>query len=121
MSGQTQTPQLALDIRLSFSAGSDLVIDLDYIEQALSPAMVQDMAETLSKRLHDLNQLETELKQPKRFSHVATLDDDAVIADDYAHVEVGDYLANIQRNLFEQIPDKTALIYADQTISYAEL
>ncbi|MCA4211383.1 non-ribosomal peptide synthetase [Acinetobacter baumannii] len=43
------------------------------------------------------------------------------MADDYAHVEVGDYLANIQRNLFEQIPDKTALIYADQTISYAEL
>lgn len=121
VSGQTQTPQLALDIRLSFSAGLDLVIDLDYIEQALSPAMVQDMAEALSKRLHDLNQLETELKQPKRFSHVATLDDDAVIADDYAHVEVGDYLANIQRNLFEQIPDKTALIYADQTISYAEL
>lgn len=121
VAGQTQTPQLALDIRLSFSAGSDLVIDLDFIEQALSPAMVQDMTEALSNRLNDLNQLEIELKQPKHFSHVAALDDDAVIADDYAHVEVVDYLANIQRNLFEQIPNKTALIYAGQAISYAEL
>lgn len=32
-----------------------------------------------------------------------------------------DYLANIQRHLFEEIPDKTALIYEGQSISYAEL
>lgn len=121
VSGQTQTPQLALDIRLSFSANLDLVIDLDFIEQALSPVMVQEMAEALSKRLNDLNQLEIELKQSKRTSHVISLDDDAVIVDDYAHVEVVDYLANIQRNLFEKIPDKTAFIYAEQAISYAEL
>lgn len=119
--GQTQTPQLALDIRLSFSASSDLVIDVDFIEQALSPAMIQDMVDALSKRLNDSNQLETELEQPKRFSHVATLDDDTESSDDYQHVEVVDYLANIQRHLFEQIPNKIALIYEGQSISYAEL
>ena len=119
--GQTQTPQLALDIRLSLSVHSDLVIDLDFIEQALSPVMIEEMAKALSLRLNQLDQLKLELDQPKRTSHVGILEDDSVIADDYQHVDVVDYLANIQRHLFEQIPDKMALIYAGQAISYAEL
>lgn len=119
--GQTQTPQLALDIRLSFSESSDLVIDLDFIEQALSPTMIQNIADTLLKRINDLSCIKTELEQPKRVSNVVTLDDDADVTDDYEHIEVVDYLANIQRHLFEEIPDKTALIYEGQSISYAEL
>lgn len=119
--GQTQTPQLALDIRLSLSAQSELVIDLDFVEEALSETMIQDLADALLARLNDLTKLNGELQQPKHICNIAVLSDDADISDDYQHVEVVDYLANIQCHLFEKIPNKTALIYDGKKVTYAEL
>ncbi|WP_353173197.1 AMP-binding protein [Acinetobacter rudis] len=121
VAGQTQTPQLALDIRLSYSAQSDLVIDLDFIEEALSTRMVQEMADALEARLTDITQLKIALAQSQRQSNVQKLNDDLKIVDEYQHIDVVDYLAKIQHHLFEQTPDKTALIYDGQHISYVAL
>ncbi len=38
--GQTQTPQVAMDVRASYSDTGDLLIDIDYAEEALSLAVI---------------------------------------------------------------------------------
>ncbi|AOA57303.1 non-ribosomal peptide synthetase [Acinetobacter larvae] len=54
VTGQTQTPQLALDIRLSRSAEDDLCIEMDYVVEALSDHMVEQMLQALAQRISTL-------------------------------------------------------------------
>lgn len=118
--GLTQTPQLALDIRLSLSADLDLVIDLDYVEEALSEKMIQDILQAFQTRLNNTAMLESISDCSLQQSAVSPISDTTVFEDTFKDSVVDDYLTHIQQNLFNNIPDKTALIFDGQTISYAE-
>ena len=61
VSGLTQTPQLALDIRIQ-QTDAGVAIDFDYAEQALSEWVINQMLQTLESFLIKLSKLES-LKQ----------------------------------------------------------
>lgn len=119
IAGQTQTPQLALDIRLSFASNNDLVIDLDYVEQAISENTVDELRNALKTRIIELTGLESlentqdkpRILPPLEISEVSQL-----------HVpSIESYLERIERNLFNSSLHKTALVYNGKNISYEEL
>lgn len=120
VTGQTQTPQLALDIRLTLSDGADLIIDFDYVEEALSEQVVQDMLQALKQRLDQLAALQDLQDAPVQQSRVAALGDDWQ-EDVEGDLKLDNYLERIEAQLFQQTPDKAALIYANQKISYQRL
>lgn len=123
-SGLTQTPQLALDMRLTLSANADLMIDFDYAEQALSAGLIGDILNTLEQRFSELamrKDLSTALPiQPISSPSLESFIPETEITDEI-YPPINDYLSFIQSNLFTQVPDKTAIIYGEQFISYAEL
>ncbi|MBP6116064.1 MAG: hypothetical protein KA498_05460 [Neisseriaceae bacterium] len=53
-SGQTQTPQVALDVRASYAAAGDVLIDLDYAEAALSLRVVEGIREAMAAQIRQL-------------------------------------------------------------------
>lgn len=117
VAGQTQTPQLALDIRLTLSDRADLMIDFDYVEEALSEQVVQDILQELKQCLDQLAALQDLQDVPVQQSRVAALGDDWQ-EDVEGDLELDNYLERIEAQLFQQTPDKAALIYANQKISY---
>lgn len=120
VAGQTQTPQLALDIRLTLSDRADLMIDFDYVEEALSEQVVQDILQELKQCLDQLAALQDLQDAPVQQSRVAALGDDWQ-EDVEGDLELDNYLERIEAQLFQQTPDKAALIYANQKISYQRL
>ncbi|MFT4020082.1 MAG: AMP-binding protein [Acinetobacter sp.] len=120
VAGQTQTPQLALDIRLTLSAAADLMIDFDYVEEALSEQIIQDMLQALQQRLEQLAALPDLQDAPVQTSSVTELGEDwqEEAEDD---LQLDNYLAQIEQQLFQHTSDKAALIYADQKISYQHM
>ncbi|MEE3662012.1 condensation domain-containing protein [Brenneria sp. g21c3] len=50
-SGQTQTPQVAMDIRLSFSHAKELVIDIDYAIEAIDLNVIDVLLTSIQDRI----------------------------------------------------------------------
>ena len=49
--GLTQTPQVALDFRFSQNPQGDLVLDIDYAEQAIDAATVADILAAIERAI----------------------------------------------------------------------
>ena len=55
-SGQTQTPQIAMDIRLTFSHNKDLVIDIDYATEAIELAVIDSLLISIKNSIESICQ-----------------------------------------------------------------
>ncbi|MCL2897271.1 amino acid adenylation domain-containing protein [Brenneria tiliae] len=115
--GLTQTPQVAMDIRLLRDRHRDLLLAADYAERALDRTVVRDMLRAMARRIALLDDRAEPAPPPGRFI-------------DYRHYrrngDEGDFigsgfLARLAAHLFDSPPDKAAVRCGDRTISYAEL
>ncbi|MEN5299817.1 amino acid adenylation domain-containing protein [Brucella sp. TWI559] len=116
-SGQTQTPQVAMDIRFSVNAAGDLVFDIDYAREALDQAMVQDILQALSKAAHKIaasGEFAVSIRAITDLSHYC-FNNMSVIAQD------APFLRRIADHIFNADNNEIALICGEQRISYAEL
>ncbi|WP_068408936.1 AMP-binding protein [Labrenzia sp. OB1] len=115
--GLTQTPQVAIDIRLSAGSDGELLIDFDYAVEAVDGAVIQDMLTAIDKAVTTICEI-----GDFRFSSRDILDFDhyRFNAPEEDYVACG-YLSRIADNLFKQPPANPALIYGDRRLSYAEL
>jgi len=115
--GLTQTPQVAIDIRLTQDADKNLQLCIDYAEQALDGEQVQAMLDALQRRVVQMCQ-DSDLEiAPARFI-------------DYRHYRHNHgeaaftaypYLAQLAERLFNDPQPRAALICDEQTLSYPEL
>lgn len=123
MSGITQTPQLALDIRIHQTANNDIAIDFDYAEQALSDLLINEFLQTLEGYLIQLSEIDDSEKialpsvDVKKTAEIALPWQDLKADSE----QVQDYLTQIKQNLYDNHIENTALIYDDKAISYREL
>ncbi|MFK3779678.1 amino acid adenylation domain-containing protein [Agrobacterium sp. NPDC089420] len=115
--GLTQTPQVALDFRFSQNPAGDLVLDIDYAEQAIDAAMVADILAAIERAI-------TGIADSGSFAFDAN---DIV---DLSHYRLnGDemsfvcppFLERIAGHLFEGDTSRTALISGKRHVSYGEL
>lgn len=113
----TQTPQVAIDIRLSAGSGGALQIDLDYAVEAIDGAVLRDMLSAIDKAMTTICETGA-----FRFSSRDILDFGHyrfnTTEEDY--VACG-YLSRIADNLFKKPPENPALIYGERRLSYADL
>lgn len=126
-SGLTQTPQLALDIRLSLSADNRLVMDLDYATDALSTSFIEQFAatlETIFLNAAAVDRLSKALVDSFMTANSLT-SDNSPPASKTDHetdtVAIEDYLGKISSNLWTTIPHKAAIIFGDTAIYYETL
>ncbi|MBX8827642.1 AMP-binding protein, partial [Ochrobactrum sp. SFR4] len=108
---------VAMDIRFSVNAAGDLVFDIDYAREALDPAMVQDILQALSKAAHHIaasGELAVRMREITDLSHYC-FNNMPVTAQD------APFLQRIADHIFAAGNSKTALIYGQKHISYAEL
>jgi len=115
--GLTQTPQVAIDIRLSASSKGDLLIDFDYAVEAVDGALVQDVLTAIDKavtRICETGDFRFSGRDILDFSHYRF----NAPEEDYA---VCGYLSRIAENLFKAQPENPALIYGARRLSYADL
>ncbi|MEE4408207.1 MULTISPECIES: amino acid adenylation domain-containing protein [unclassified Serratia (in: enterobacteria)] len=115
--GLTQTPQVAIDIRLTQDADKNLHLCVDYAEQALDGEQVQAMLDALQRRVVQMCQDGDLEIPPARFI-------------DYRHYRHNHgetaftaypYLAQLAERLFTDPQPRPALICDEQTLSYPEL
>jgi amino acid adenylation domain-containing protein len=115
--GVTQTPQVAIDIRLTQDADKNLLLCVDYAEQALDGEQVQAMLDALQRRVMLMcQQGELEIA-PSQFI-------------DYQHYRHNHsettysaypYLAQLAERLFNDPQPRPALICDQQTLTYPQL
>jgi amino acid adenylation domain-containing protein len=123
ISGITQTPQLALDIRIRQTANNDIAIDFDYAEQALPAMVVSQMLQTLEQHLLTLSKASSldHVNSPSlvvpNTMHACNLPQQI----DEVEPVVEDYLAKISEHLYGDNNNNTALICDEKAISYREL
>ena len=123
VTGVTQTPQLALDIRIRQTANNDIAIDFDYAEQALSSLVISQILQTLEQylltvsKIADLQQLNLPNLYAKGPHEVISQGEEEVVREPV----VENYLIQISENLYRDQNDKTALIFDDKLISYQTL
>ncbi|MFB2532072.1 AMP-binding protein [Paracoccus sp. p3-h83] len=111
--GLTQTPQVALDVRLSLTPGGDLRIDLDHAEAAVSVALAQDIAQTIRRALATL---------VGRDALILTGPDLAPPPPAIAPAPpTPDWLGDIAHNLWGAPPDRPALWHQGQATTFAAL
>lgn len=118
VTGITQTPQLALDIRISQTADHHIAIDFDYAVQALSALVIKQMLTTLRQYLSDLADMESlEQMRAPRFVKADTAQQGATGFE----VRVENHLQRIQQHLYAENNQHTALIFDGNHISYSTL
>jgi amino acid adenylation domain-containing protein len=115
--GLTQTPQTAMDIRLTLDERDNLVLCIDYAEEALDPALVRDLLHAMGRGL-------------EKVARSGVLDLQAADVLDLAHYRhnggeedfvCSGFLQRLAQNLFETRADKAALICGEERISYGRL
>ncbi|CAI1014899.1 amino acid adenylation domain-containing protein [Serratia entomophila] len=115
--GLTQTPQVAIDIRLTMDSEKNLLLCVDYAEQALNGEQVQAMLAALQRRvLLACQNGELEIA-PARFIDLAHYRHNGGEADAAPYP----YLAILAERLFDARPPQTALICGERRLSYGEL
>ena len=116
--GLTQTPQVAMDVRFSRNGDGGLVFDIDYVRDALEPAMVADILDALERAVRVVST-----------SGALALEAGSII--DTRHYSLSDpgvaepgqdaFLATIAERLFDDRNQATAIISGEQRITYSEL
>ncbi|WP_104399533.1 amino acid adenylation domain-containing protein [Vibrio penaeicida] len=113
-SGVTQTPQVALDIRLNFDESKNLVLSFDYAVDALDKQVVVSILESIER--HVLSVCEN-----KHFDvaprEVVNLDHYKLNCDP-SDFECSRFLAKIAKNLGGDASSDIAVICGDRQISY---
>lgn len=115
--GLSQTPQVALDVRLGLSPAGDLVIDMDFAREALPGAVVSAMLAALDRAIVlvcERGELEFQRREVLDLGHywgnACTSECPGL-----------DYLQRIADHLFVGQNERTALICDGARMSYAEL
>ncbi len=115
--GLTQTPQVALDIRLMHDEQRNLLIIADYVEQALSPENVRDMLSAIRQRMLCVvsqGLLDVPVREAMNYRHYrANSPSSAAVADDF--------LGRIAENLFSGARDGVALICGKEQLRWQAL
>ncbi|SHM95008.1 AMP-binding protein [Roseibium suaedae] len=113
----TQTPQVAMDIRLSLAPDGGLSIDIDYAVEALDRAVIEDILSALDKAVTQICEsgaLHVEARCILDLGHYRFNEAE----DQYAP---GFSLQKIADHLFTAASGQTALIHGSDRISYKEL
>ncbi|QUG73800.1 amino acid adenylation domain-containing protein [Erwinia sp. E602] len=114
--GLTQTPQVAMDIRLNLDQHKNLLLNIDYAEQALDDAMITALLAAIGERVQRLCS-----GQP------ADRAAEFLPCDHYRHngdeqqVAAYPFLAVLAGNLFGGQLNNTALICGERRYSYLQL
>ncbi|NNS10146.1 amino acid adenylation domain-containing protein [Erwinia sp. JH02] len=114
--GLTQTPQVALDIRLNLDQDKNLLICIDYAEQALDGEMIATLLAAIERRIQRLcsgesADLSTQYLSYDHYRHNGREQDAAPYP----------FLAQLAANLFGGLREKTALICGEHQLSYLQL
>ncbi len=115
--GVTQTPQVAIDIRLTQDADKNLLLCVDYAEQALDGEQVQAMLDALQRRVMLMcrdGDLEIAPAQFIDYQHYRHNHDEAAFS-------AYPYLAQLAERLFNDPQPRPALICDQQTLTYPQL
>ncbi|WP_419246551.1 amino acid adenylation domain-containing protein [Serratia sp. NFX21] len=115
--GVTQTPQVAIDIRLTQDADKNLLLCVDYAEQALDGEQVQAMLGALQRRVMLMcrdGDLEIAPAQFIDYQHYRHNHDEAAFS-------AYPYLAELAERLFNDPQPRPALICDQQTLTYPQL
>lgn len=115
--GVTQTPQVAIDIRLTQDADKNLLLCVDYAEQALDGEQVQAMLGALQRRVMLMcrdGDLEIAPAQFIDYQHYRHNHDEAAFS-------ASPYLAQLAERLFNDPQPRPALICDQQTLTYTQL
>ncbi|WXL25989.1 amino acid adenylation domain-containing protein [Ectopseudomonas mendocina] len=115
--GLTQTPQVAMDIRFCADANGDLLIDIDYVRQALDAGVIADLLAAFEQALQQLaNSTAFDLHS------AAFIDRRHYRLNSSPHEASSEpFLSRIAANLFDPENHRTALISGGQRLSYAQL
>lgn len=116
-SGLTQTPQVAMDIRLSLDQDKNLLLCLDYAEHALDQTIVQDMLQAIAARIALTCRQTAQFPMPAQFIDYHHYHHNG---DERDYIGSG-FLNRIAHHLFAPSPDKAAIHCGPRTISYAQL
>ena len=112
--GITQTPQVALDIRLNFDEGKNLVVSFDYAVEALDNRVVISILESIERHIQVL----CETKEFDLPSHKVINLEHYKLNCDVAEFECSKFLAKIADNLGQNASDDIAVICGEKQISY---
>lgn len=117
LGGLTQTPQVALDIRLTLDSDKNLLLCVDYAEQSLAPEQVEAMLAALARRI-DASCRQGTLAIPAG---------DFIDLSHYRHngspadAAPAPWLAELAGRLFDPESDSAALLCGEQVFSYRAL
>ncbi|MDH0615168.1 MULTISPECIES: amino acid adenylation domain-containing protein [unclassified Agrobacterium] len=115
--GLTQTPQVALDFRFSQNPQGDLVLDVDYAEQAIDAATVADILAAIERAIAgivDSGAFSFNTRDIVDLSHYR-------LNGDEGNFVCTPFLERIAGHLFEGDPSRTALVSGKRRITYGEL
>lgn len=115
--GLTQTPQVALDFRFSQNPQGDLVLDIDYAEQAIDAATVADILAAIERAIvgiADRGAFSFNARDIVDLSHYR-------LNGDEGNFVCPPFLERIAGHLFEGDPSRTALVSGKRRIAYGEL
>lgn len=115
--GLTQTPQVAMDIRLGWDTQRNLLLSVDYAEQALEAERVEALLAAISARVELINLRKNAEILPAQFMNYRHYHHNRCEEDFIAD----DFLGRIANNLLAGKIQKNALICGEIQLSYAEL
>ncbi|NTE56667.1 amino acid adenylation domain-containing protein [Agrobacterium tumefaciens] len=115
--GLTQTPQVALDFRFSQNPQGDLVLDIDYAEEAIDAAMVGNILAAIERTIAAITDNGAYAFKAR---DVVDLSHYRLNGDERSFV-CPPFLERIAAHLFEGDPSRTALVSGKRRISYGEL
>ncbi|ENM6577160.1 amino acid adenylation domain-containing protein [Vibrio fluvialis] len=125
--GLTQTPQIALDIRLAYDAHKNLVISADYVTQALSQAQVAAWLTSCKRAALSMIERESlqwvsrealDLSHYHRNSHRNAVDHRNTVDSDDG---TAPFLTTLAERLWDMPSQRTALFCGEQRWSYQQL
>lgn len=115
--GLTQTPQVALDIRLMLDEQRNLLLIADYVEQALAPELVSAMLSAIHQRMMRIASqglLAVPIRDVMNYPHYrANTPICAAVSDDF--------LGRIAENLYSGTRDGVAVICGEQQLRWQAL
>lgn len=115
--GLTQTPQVALDFRFSQDPNGDLVLAIDYAEQAIDAGMVAGILGAIERAITAITASGT---FSMNFREIVDLSHYRLNGDERNFV-CPPFLERIASHLFEGDGSRTALINGKRRMSYGEL
>ncbi|NSX93606.1 amino acid adenylation domain-containing protein [Agrobacterium tumefaciens] len=115
--GLTQTPQVALDFRFSQNPQGDLLLDIDYAEEAIDAAMVGNILAAIERTIAAITDNGVYAFNAR---DIVDLSHYGLNGDERSFV-CPPFLERIAAHLFEGDPSRTALVSGKRRISYGEL